>query len=154
MNNAIADLGATAALLGKPEMGSILGSQQQRVVPGRLDVPAQEKKENERVGYGSAILRQEEVLPDGRVEKSKEFTPIEPLASDKTIIKGLVDEANRSLEGFTTLSFSIDKESNDFVVSVVDKRTEEVVRQIPSKNMQGLAKRMRELQGLLFDVKA
>lgn len=67
---------------------------------------------------------------------------------------GLVKEMNQAMTSFTSLRFSVDVESKTYVVSIVDEETDEVVRQIPSDNMADLAERMRDLEGLLFDVKA
>ncbi|MBF0188873.1 MAG: flagellar protein FlaG, partial [Magnetococcales bacterium] len=74
-----------------------------------------------------------------------------PLASDREVIDKLVGEANETLSSVTSLRFNIDRESRSFSVSVIDKSNNEVVRQIPSEDMQTLARRMRELQGILFD---
>lgn len=67
---------------------------------------------------------------------------------------GLVKEMNQAMTSFTSLRFNVDQESKTYVVSIVDEETDEVVRQIPSDNMADLAERMRDLEGLLFDVKA
>lgn len=52
------------------------------------------------------------------------------------------------------LEFSVDKETEAFVVTVVDKETKEVIRQIPSEEMLELAKTLDKLQGFLIRDKA
>lgn len=52
------------------------------------------------------------------------------------------------------LEFSVDKDTDAFVVKVVDKDTKELIRQIPSEEMLELAKALDKLQGLLIKDKA
>ena len=52
------------------------------------------------------------------------------------------------------LSFSVDKDTDRPVVKVVDARTNEVIRQIPSKEILQLDKDIDKLQGLLLDKQA
>lgn len=47
------------------------------------------------------------------------------------------------------LSFSLDQESNQMVVKVIDQGTKEVIRQIPSEEMLALAKALDTMKGLL-----
>lgn len=66
-----------------------------------------------------------------------------------------VQQVNDMLQAFSQkLEFSVDKETDAFVVKVVDKETKEVIRQIPSEEMLSLAKALDKLQGLLIKDKA
>jgi flagellar protein FlaG len=49
-----------------------------------------------------------------------------------------------------SLEFSIDDESKDIVVKVIDQNTKEVVRQIPTKEALEIAKSLDKMQGLLI----
>jgi len=53
-----------------------------------------------------------------------------------------------------SLRFSVDDYSGRIVVKVVDKDTEEVIRQIPSDEMLAIMKHISEFDGLIFDGKA
>jgi flagellar protein FlaG len=48
------------------------------------------------------------------------------------------------------LRFAIDQDSGETVVKVVDRQTEEVVRQIPSEELVRLRKRLEEAAGVIF----
>ncbi len=48
------------------------------------------------------------------------------------------------------LNFRVDKESGRTVVTVTDASTDEVIRQIPSKEALERIKNLEEIQGLLF----
>lgn len=48
------------------------------------------------------------------------------------------------------LEFAVDEESNRTIVKVVDERTREVIRQMPSQEALDIAKALDRLQGLLI----
>ncbi|GHU37874.1 hypothetical protein AGMMS50256_36400 [Betaproteobacteria bacterium] len=52
------------------------------------------------------------------------------------------------------IKFSIDEDSGRTVVKVIDRTTQDVIRQIPSQEMLDLAQAMDKLQGLLIKQKA
>jgi flagellar protein FlaG len=49
-----------------------------------------------------------------------------------------------------SLQFSIDEDSKDIVVKVIDQATREVVRQIPSEEALELAKSLDKMRGMLI----
>ena len=49
------------------------------------------------------------------------------------------------------LHFSVDKELNTVVISIVDTSTNQVVKQIPSEDMLKLKSRIRKVIGSVFD---
>ena len=57
-------------------------------------------------------------------------------------------------ETSSDIEFSIDEDSVRTVVKVIDRETEEVIRQIPSQEMLDLAQALDKLQGLLIRQKA
>ena len=52
------------------------------------------------------------------------------------------------------LKFSIDEDSGQTVVKIVDTATDEVIRQIPSEEMLAIAQALDKIQGLLIKQKA
>jgi len=67
--------------------------------------------------------------------------PLERVVSD---LNQLVRDLHRELR------FSVDKDSGDTVIKVIDRETEEVVRQIPSEELMHLRKRLQETAGVIF----
>ena len=57
-------------------------------------------------------------------------------------------------QAVTDLSFSVDDETNIRVVKVIDRTTQEIIRQIPSEEMLQMAQALDKLQGLLLKQKA
>ena len=53
--------------------------------------------------------------------------------------------------GGNKLQFSVNKELGSVVVSIVDSTTNQVIKQIPSEDMQKLKLRIRKAIGTLFD---
>lgn len=71
-------------------------------------------------------------------------------------LKQLTEELQRRVGGAgSQLEFSIDKESGESVVKVLDRSTKEVIRQIPSEEMLQIARGLeRYKEGLLIDSQA
>ena len=59
-------------------------------------------------------------------------------------------QENLKIDNFK-LSFSVDKETRTVVVSVIDNKTGEVVREIPPSELLAIAKEMEKLKGILFN---
>lgn len=87
-----------------------------------------------------------DVAVDIRPEVVPQVSASAPKVSEETL-KELNDlAAMRNLN----IAFSLDKESGEQVVKVIDKETEEVVRQIPSEELLKLHKAMRAIEEQLL----
>ena len=49
------------------------------------------------------------------------------------------------------LQFTVDKETGKTIIRVVDSRTEEVIRQIPTEEILSIARALDRMPGLLFN---
>lgn len=104
----------------------------------------------EQTGRTASAGNRKAELPDAggqaAVQKDKETTqeaePIEDVVSD---LNDLVRNLQRELR------FSVDTKSGDTIVMVVDRTTDEVVRQIPSAEIVALRQRLEETTGGFFD---
>ncbi|MDD2838137.1 flagellar protein FlaG [Sulfuricurvum sp.] len=66
----------------------------------------------------------------------------------------LIDELNQSLNPFnTSLRFGFDNQSEDFYVSVVDTKSNRMLRRFPVEQAEQLLPKIQEVNGLLFDQK-
>lgn len=81
---------------------------------------------------GASRRAEQEAAPGG---------PLQDVVSD---LNKLVRELHRELR------FSVDSDSGDTVIKVIDRETEEVVRQIPSEELIRLRKRLQEAAGVIF----
>lgn len=67
-------------------------------------------------------------------------------------LSDVIDDLNKRIEGLgRNLGFSIDEKVNRSIVTVVNKQTGEVVRQIPTEVVIRVAHSIEDLKGLLFD---
>ena len=92
------------------------------------------RPEQERARTGQTQAKQSE-KPD------KDSEPLENVVSD---LNKLARELHRELQ------FSVDNDSGDTIIKVVDRETQEVLRQIPSEEIMQLRKRLEETAGLIF----
>ena len=51
------------------------------------------------------------------------------------------------------LKFSVDDNSGDVVITVVDRKTDEVIRQIPEDHVLAIRENIESLKGILFSAK-
>lgn len=65
-----------------------------------------------------------------------------------------VNEVVQSMTNGSNLEFTVDKETNINVIKVVDKETNEIIRQFPSEEILAIAKALDKLQGLIIQQKA
>lgn len=79
-------------------------------------------------------------------------------ANDNTPSAQALDHAISSLRSQVqslqrSLQFSIDKDSGEVVVKIVDMQTREVIRQIPSQELLDLANSLKSMTGLILKEK-
>ena len=74
-------------------------------------------------------------------EMPAEQEPVDEVVSD---LNNLVRELHRDLQ------FTVDSESGETVIKVVDRETDEVVRQIPSEEVVRMRQRLQEAAGVIF----
>ena len=66
-----------------------------------------------------------------------------------------VKQVNDFVQPFNNgLQFSLDDDTGKTIVKVIDKTTDEVIRQFPSEEMLGIAKAIDTMKGLLIQQKA
>lgn len=71
-------------------------------------------------------------------------------AATKDDVDRAAQQINEALQMVSQkLEFSVDKDTDKFVVKVMDKETGEMIRQIPSEELLKIAKALDKLQGLL-----
>ena len=106
---------------------------------------------------------QAEVQPVKRSRPPEAAAEVRPLVAEKPAqkqatepsvkeIRQAVEQVRRQVEAKAPneLSFSIDQETGRSVVRIVDRKTGEVLRQIPAQEMLDIAKSIDKMQGLLL----
>lgn len=88
----------------------------------------------------------------------KRETPVEATRETVETIEASVEKMQKAAEqlnqfmknGQRSLDFSVDKNTNQVVVQVVDKSTKEIVRQIPGPEAIKLAQNLEQMMGVIF----
>lgn len=94
-----------------------------------------------------AQINQDKVAQSNNDEKTSKVDSQEQM--DK-----LIDQLNRSLDPFnTSLKFGFDNSSEDFYVSVIETKSNRMLRRFPIEQAEQLLPKMQEVNGLLFDQK-
>jgi flagellar protein FlaG len=72
----------------------------------------------------------------------------------KEDLEGLTKAMNEFLQpSHTSLKFTLHEDSKEYYVKIIDDKTKEIIREIPSKKMMDMYAAMREFIGLIFDKK-
>jgi flagellar protein FlaG len=70
-------------------------------------------------------------------------------------VKQAVEDINKSLQSLSQgLEFSVDTDTKEVIVKVIDQQTKEVLRQMPSKEALEIAKALDQVLGKLIKTKA
>lgn len=81
-----------------------------------------------------------------QAEEAKKSVPV-----DRAAVKDAVKKLNETVApALQTLQFEMDDESDELVVKVVDKESQEVIRQMPSEEALAFSKTIDKLQGLVI----
>ncbi len=104
------------------------------------------------ISQPAAVERQPVETPQPEVRE-------EPAVQDKTILnidtdalEKIAEEFNENFQMFNAkIQFSVDKTTGNTVVKIYDKDTEEVIREIPPKELVNLAAKLSDLIGRLVD---
>ena len=93
------------------------------------------------------VMEGQALANEARQSKSEQQLPLEKAEQ-------LTDSMNTFLESANTqLRFKLHDKLNEYYVTIIDMKTDEVVREIPSKKLMDIHAAMREFLGLLVDRK-
>ena len=120
---------------------------QQVVVSPFRESTSVNRKDSGSVTNGQQPVRVEEprtTTQDARA-KAQQHENLESMVSG---LNDLVHELHRELQ------FSLDDESGEVVIKVIDRETDTVVRQLPPEEVLKLRKRLQEAAGVIFQDRA
>ena len=102
-----------------------------------------------------SIPNMAQVMPTQINETSKEYVQVNDTPT--TIAKDAVSSANeaitKKLTGTRELHFAVHEETKEVMVKVIDKETQDVVREIPSEKLLDMIAKFYEINGLFVDEK-
>lgn len=102
----------------------------------------------------SAVAPQPDIRSAARVDSGNAVKQPEPAPSQAQLDDAL-RSINKSMQLMSQeLEFSVDPDTDRTIVKVIDLRTKEVIRQMPSVESLEIAKALDRVQGLLIRQKA
>ncbi len=105
-------------------------------------------------GMGNVIPQATRQIGAGSSSAAVVAPPAGAKVSEEQIAKAL-EGINKTMQNLSAgLEFSVDADSNRTIVKVVDRQTQEIIRQMPTKEALEIAKALDKLQGLLIHQKA
>ena len=80
--------------------------------------------------------------------------PAEPVSQEQ--LQTAINSVQEYIKPFNNnnLEFSVDKDTKQYVVKIIDSETKEVIRQMPSEEMIAIAKALDTLKGLFVKQQA
>lgn len=126
----------------------------------RLTQPAlatNNQQQNSKVGYSAEVVSATSLI-QSEVAKQEDRAASSASAltqSDSDNLQEKVAQLNDYMQNLNRqLQFKVDDRSGSTVVTVIDAETEEVVRQIPSKEVLEIRGTIAEYRGMLIETKA
>lgn len=116
------------------------------------DMRASSLQSIEKVNYSNEVNKSEEknLNKHEDIFKKNNESGSEKL-SEKTI-KEAIENTNKKLVATDRkFEFSVNEETNDIIVKVINKETDKVIREIPSEKILDMVAKMMELAGLFVD---
>lgn len=103
-----------------------------------------------------SVLRGESAPPATKTNAAERTTAV---TAPQPATRSQVEDAVKSVRDFiaptnSDLQFNIDQDTGATVVKVIDRSTQEVLRQIPSEEMLSIAKTLDDIKGLFVHQKA
>jgi flagellar protein FlaG len=136
-------------------VSSQIGQEQRTEPVQRPQQTPEQRRQSERSARSQELQRQQEALPD----KAREHTRPEQGKGtdgrmlDRDKMEEIRENLNEALEKINIgLSFDQHEETGETVVKVMNRATDEVIRQIPPEAMLEMARRIEDMTGMLVDV--
>lgn len=83
--------------------------------------------------------------------EKKETSPYSISVSEKAVID-IIERANKAIQGInTTFEFSIHEKTHQIMVKVINRETNEVIREIPPEKILDMVAKMWEMAGIFVD---
>lgn len=79
------------------------------------------------------------------LQKTPGFTPKDLLKEKAMMVGEAVNLLNRGLD------YWVDEDTDKIIMHIVNRHTQEVIRQIPPEEIVDISKRLQQLVGLIFD---
>jgi len=95
------------------------------------------------------------VKPETSIADEQNYKNDLQITNQEQVLEIAIEKANKALEGMERhFEYEVHKPTNQVVITVVDDKTKEVVREIPPKKLLDIVAKLWELAGIIVDKKA
>ncbi len=102
----------------------------------------------------SLMYKDNQRLPPQKLQQVDKISDFQHNWSEEEL-KGIVETLQDSLNQLQKrIVFSINKDTHEVVVKVIDPKTNKVIRQIPPEELLKVREKLNELIGILFEARA
>jgi flagellar protein FlaG len=92
-------------------------------------------------------------MPNRQVPQQPPVAPLAPVTAAE--ISAALEDVRKAIQPIASeLSFSLDEDSGRMLLRIIDRETDEVIRQIPSEELIRIAKALDRFQGLFLNKEA
>ena len=124
-------------------IAQVAKQQQTQVAAQDVQTRAVEQNQQVRSQQNESLIKQAQ---DSTLDSNKKL-------NSKEDVQELVKQLNKALEPISTdVKFGVDAQ-DVFYVSVIDTRTDRMIRRFPAEKAQEVLPKMQEVSGILFDHK-
>lgn len=105
----------------------------------------------------SATVRGQEAMPRQQVPQTAQSAEAKspPAVPSSAEFQKALSEVQRKVQTLSPdIQFSVDESTGEPVVQMIDAKTKDLIRQIPSKEMLQISQDLERLQGLLVNKRA
>ena len=96
-------------------------------------------------------MNSNQILSANKLMEKKRLKPNSLSVSENAVIRA-IEQANKAAQGVnTSFEFSIHEETKQIMVKVLDKDTNEVIREIPPEKILDLVAKIWEMTGIIID---
>ncbi len=105
----------------------------------------------------AVVSNQEKIKSDGTAPAQVKGNNLGESRAGRPIsreeIQGIVDSLSEHINALTqtTINFSVSEETEQIIVRVINRETDELIRQIPPEELVALRVKMEELTGIIFN---
>lgn len=93
--------------------------------------------------------------PAGQVRSAGTTQEVPQVSFDTAEISAALEDVRNAIRPVASeLSFSLDEDSGRVLLRIIDRETDEVIRQIPSEELVRIAKALDKFQGLFLNKEA
>ncbi|MCP4717912.1 MAG: flagellar protein FlaG [Desulfobacteraceae bacterium] len=117
-----------------------------------IKVNGQENVDIAQLGSIDAAIQTQQKKDAEPLEEKEVPASAQMTSQDVTEVLDSFQDMSKTIQ--TKLNFTVHEENNEIIIKVIDKESNQLIRQFPSDEMLNLQDKMRDMAGFLFNANA